>query len=376
MKRRRVSVSVPGFKYDARSRTAFFEIIVPKTGGRVRRRKRVTGVRDQSEAIELYSQFRRSVLEPAAGARPDATFQEYVKANWPISRDARRPISSETEAKEWSALQSRILPGLGHLRITEITDVSVEDFSAELLRQGLSNSTVNSRLRITRKVLAHARRRGKIPAPALDSWPCPLEEKELHQEMSPDEVGRFLRAFDTAVIKGAGGVPASLYYTERLRWARPYFVLAIHLGLARGDLKNLRWTNVDLGRNLVQVERAKTGKTATIPLSRAAREAIEQCRNRPIVSAEYVLVTPEGERYSNVTIRRYFLVALKEAGIRRGIRPHDLRHSFGSLLASAGVPLSYVKAAMGHAHERTTQRYARVNRQSLQPIATALDDIN
>ena len=369
-------MSVPGFKYDARSRTAFFEIIVPKTRGRVRRRKRITGVRDQSEAIELYSQFRRSVLEPA-GAKPDATFQDYVKANWPISRDARRPISSETEAKEWSALQSRILPGLGHLRITEITDVSVEDFSAELLRQGLSNSTVNSRLRITRKVLAHARRRGKITAPALDAWPCPLEEKELHQEMSPDEVGRFLRAFDSAVIPGgAGGKSASDYYTERFRWARPYFVLAIHLGLARGDLKNLRWTNVGLSRNLVQVERVKTGKTATIPLSKAAREVIEQCRLRPIVSAEYVLVTPEGERYSDATIRRYFLAALKEAGIRRRIRPHDLRHSFGSLLASAGVPLSYVKTAMGHAHERTTQRYARVNRQSLQPIAMALDDIN
>lgn len=180
-----------------------------------------------------------------------------MKANWPISRDARRPVSAKTAAKEWSALKSRILPGLGHLRISEITDVSVEDFSAELLRQGLSNSTVNSRLWITRKVLAHARRRGKIPAPALDSWPCPLEEKELHQEMSPDEVGRFLRAFDSAVIKGgAGGTSASLYYTERFRWARPYFVLAIHLGLARGDLKNLRWTNVDLSRNLVQVERA------------------------------------------------------------------------------------------------------------------------
>lgn len=159
MRRRKASVTVPGFKYDARSRTAFFEIIVPKTRGRVRRRKRVTGVRDQSEAIELYSRFRRSVLEPTA-AKPDTTLQEYVKANWPISRDARRPISAETEAKEWSALESRILPGLGHLRISEITDVSVEDFSAELLRKGLSNSTVNSRLRIARKVLAHARRRG------------------------------------------------------------------------------------------------------------------------------------------------------------------------------------------------------------------------
>jgi integrase len=369
-------VRIPGFKYDSRKRMAFLEVILPKTRGKVRRRKKASGVRNQAEALELYSKFRRSVLEPTT-TKPDVTLKEYVDANWPISRDARRPVSTQTAAKEWSALRSRILPGLGHLRISEISDVAIEDFSAELLRQGLSNSTVNSRLRITRKVLAHARRRGKIPVPALDDWPCPLEEKELHQELSADEVGRFLGAFDTAVITGgAGGGPASLYYTERFQWAKPYFVLAIHLGLARGDLKNLRWTNVDLSRNLVQVERAKTGKTATIPLSKVAREAIEQCRTRPIVSAEYVLVTPEGERYSDVTIRRYFLVALKEAGIKRRIRPHDLRHSFGSLLVSARMPLSYVKTAMGHAHERTTQRYARVNLQALQAIAMALDGIN
>jgi integrase len=145
---------------------------------------------------------------------------------------------------------------------------------------------------------------------------------------------------------------------------------------ARKDLKNLRWTNVDLTGNVVTVERAKTGKTAIIPLSKATRQAIEQCRNRPIASTEYVIVTPEGERYSDATVKRTFRAALKVAGITRKIRPHDLRHSFGSLLVSAGVPISHIKTAMGHGDERRTQRYARVNRDFLQPIASALDKIS
>ena len=302
----------PGFRYDSRNRTAFFEVIVPGTAGRKRHRKRVVGVRDRAQALELHGQFRRSVLEPD-GPAPDLTLREYVETNWPISRDARRPISDETADREWSALQSRILPSLGDLPLSKITDVQIEDFSAGLLEDKLSNATVNSRLRITRKVLAHARRRRRITIPALAFWPPALEEKEVHQEMNPDEVRRFLQAFDTAVIKGGVGGDASRFYTERFRWAKPYFVLAIHLGLARKDLKNLSWTNVDFSANLVTVDRAKTGKTAIIPLSKAAREAIEQCRNRPIASTEYVLVTPEGERYSDITIRRYFHAALKEA---------------------------------------------------------------
>jgi integrase len=368
-------VIVPGFRYDSRNRTAFFEVIVPGTAGRKRRRKRVIGVRDRAQALELYGQFRRSVLEPDSPA-PDLTLREYVETNWPISRDARRPISADTAKKELNALQSRILPSLGRLPLSKITDVEIEDFAAQLLKAKLSNATVNSRLRITRKVLANARRRTKIAIPALDFWPSRLEEKEVHQEMNPDEVRRFLGAFDTGVIKGGVGGDASRYYTDRFRWSKPYFVLAIHLGLARKDLKNLRWANVDLTGNVVTVERANTGKTAIIPLSKAAREAIEQCRTRPIASSEFVLVTPEGGRYSDITIKRHFRAAIKEAGINRKIRLHDLRHSFGSLLVSAGVPLAFVKTAMGHSNEKTTERYARVGKDYLQPIASALDKIS
>ncbi len=135
-----------GFRYDSRSRTAYFEITVPKTGGRVRRRKRVPRVRDRAQALELYGEFRRSVLEPGSPKR-DQTLQEYVEKNWPISRDARRPISAETAEREMNALESRILPALGHLPLNKITDVNIEDFAAQLLTTKLSNATVNSRLR-------------------------------------------------------------------------------------------------------------------------------------------------------------------------------------------------------------------------------------
>lgn len=47
---------------------------------------------------------------------------------------------------------------------------------------------------------------------------------------------------------------------------------------------------------------------------------------------------------------------MKAEGLRV-IRFHDLRHTFGSLLVSAGVDLVTVKAAMGHSKISTTERY-------------------
>jgi len=54
---------------------------------------------------------------------------------------------------------------------------------------------------------------------------------------------------------------------------------------------------------------------------------------------------------------RRFKAALKAAGLR-SIRFHDLRHSYGSNLAAAGVDLIRLKTWMGHESIDTTMIYA------------------
>jgi integrase len=43
-----------------------------------------------------------------------------------------------------------------------------------------------------------------------------------------------------------------------------------------------------------------------------------------------------------------------------GVRVHDLRHSYASLLASAGLSLPIIGALLGHTQAATTQRYAHL----------------
>jgi integrase len=63
-----------------------------------------------------------------------------------------------------------------------------------------------------------------------------------------------------------------------------------------------------------------------------------------------------GRHLDGSAIRRRYRRAQKAAGIRP-LRFHDLRHTYGSLLAAAGVDLVTIQAAMGHSVLATTSRY-------------------
>jgi integrase len=59
-------------------------------------------------------------------------------------------------------------------------------------------------------------------------------------------------------------------------------------------------------------------------------------------------------------INRHFFRCLQDAGLKRR-RYHDLRHTFASLLLTAGTPIAYVSEQMGHSSiELTVKRYGHL----------------
>ena len=111
----------------------------------------------------------------------------------------------------------------------------------------------------------------------------------------------------------------------------------------------------------------KGGKRVTIPL------APRTCRSLELYIGERtggaIFLGVGGGRMDRFCADRMVKRLARQAGIRKRISPHSLRHSFFTAALDAGVPLRDVQDAASHADPRTTMRYDRA-RQSLDRHAT------
>jgi integrase len=138
----------------------------------------------------------------------------------------------------------------------------------------------------------------------------------------------------------------------------PYATAAIRLLLFTGarlrEILGLKWEWVDLERGLLLLPDSKTGKK-TIILPSAAVSIIRALPR----SGQYVIAgnDPTSPR---TDLKRPWVVIAKRAQLT-GVRLHDLRHSFASVGAGAGLGLPIIGKLLGHAQAQTTQRYAHLD---------------
>ena len=151
----------------------------------------------------------------------------------------------------------------------------------------------------------------------------------------------------------------SLTDDEYLDHLKPMVLLTMNTGLRRGELFNLRWSNIDLEhRNLtVAGSYAKSGTTRQIPLDDEAVDVLKQWRSQMVQDSGFVFAVKLGGRVNNV--RKACKKLLENAGIEN-FRWHDLQHHFASKLVMAGVDLNTVREFLGHSTITMTLRYAHL----------------
>jgi integrase len=132
--------------------------------------------------------------------------------------------------------------------------------------------------------------------------------------------------------------------------------LAILTGMRRGEQFNAKWADWKRRDSVLLVD-GKTGPRQ-VRISRAARRCLARMRRR--ARAGQLYITPE-RNASPIDRRRWFERAVKKAGLASKFRWHDLRHTFCSRLAAAGVPLLQIQQLAGHASFQTTLRYAHLS---------------
>lgn len=159
---------------------------------------------------------------------------------------------------------------------------------------------------------------------------------------------------------------AALY--EHCELAHVWRLMA-NTGLRRAEAQHLKWCDVDMEAGVLQVvstdeERTKSGKWRQVPLSEGATQALELLR-LDTGGTPYVLPRMRGPSLSRVFLRDAARLGLKGS-------LHSLRHSYGSHMVMAGVPLRTLQVLMGHASFTTTERYASVGKDHLLEQAKAV----
>ena len=140
-------------------------------------------------------------------------------------------------------------------------------------------------------------------------------------------------------------------------WLREIIVFALNTGLRQDELLSLEWNRVNLFRKTILIQKTKNGKPKTLPLNKVALGVLNRRLKVKSIKNDFVFFSRNGKKINKHNLRLSFYRVMKKAEIT-DFRFHDLRHTFATRLAQAGVDLYKISKLLGHKNIRTTQRYA------------------
>jgi integrase len=251
--------------------------------------------------------------------------------------------------------EKRLKPFFGAIKPAAVTPSDVRRYVAQLVaRSEVSAKTINNSLAVLRVFFAHLEEDGDIvrnparsPAGARERIKLPAAHREMDY-LRLDEIPRYLDACDdvyrplaeTLIATGLRISEALALTWADVEWsARSLRVLRSRKAQGHGSTKGDRFRSVDFGPRL----------EAVLGELRVA--------GAPLHARTLVFRGPRGGELSRSDVSRdLHKHALGDAGLRRTLRLHDLRHTAAASWLAAGLPLIYVQRQLGHASITTTQQ--------------------
>ena len=176
--------------------------------------------------------------------------------------------------------------------------------------------------------------------------------------LDPEEMPRFLEVLNRA----------------NSQTFRDYVLLSLYTGARQGNVLAMRWAAMDLKRRVWVIPAAehKSGKTTTVILSDQAVEILK--RRKREATGEFVLPGRVHGHYGRPTVA--WKRQMARCGFPEHVTMHDLRRTFGSWQAAAGVSLHIIGKSLGHVSTSATAIYARINndpvRQAVEAVTAAM----
>jgi integrase len=282
-----------------------------------------------------------------------------------------------SQRKSGVATVQRIRSNFSHLMQRPLIDINlwvVEKWRSEELKCGKAKTTINRDITALKACLSRAVEWGVLNENPLQKLrPIRTDNLSRARYLTADEersLRKTLRERDEQLCqrRESGNKwrrdrhQATLpdlslrFFSDYLR---PMVLLTMNTGLRRGEMLQLKWSDVNLLQRKVVIrgDNAKSGKTRYVPLNDEALSTLQ--RWQPSAEAmDWVFPAHDGGRM--MSIKTSWKRVLKRAAIR-DFRWHDLRHHFASRLVMKGVDLNTVRELLGHSDLSMTLRYAHLS---------------
>lgn len=250
------------------------------------------------------------------------------------------------------SLRQRVLPEFGSWQLTELRRSDVQAWIDGLLGENLAAATVRNTVNPLQAIYRHAIRRDLVTVNPTRDLEMPAARGKRDRIASAQEAQALLEALPDE---------------QRAVWATAFYA-----GLRRGELRALRWCDVDLGRLEIAVSRswdevaaAQDPKTETsertVPILAVLRDyLIAHKMDGGRDGEDLVFGRTATSAFVPSTIDNRAKRAWEKAKLAK-ITMHECRHTFASLLIDAGVNAKAIQTFMGHSTiEMTYDQYGHL----------------
>lgn len=252
----------------------------------------------------------------------------------------------------------KLLVFLGHegKRVTDVELSDLQTFAARLHDVGIgprSQCRILSGVRSFYRFLVMDGYMDNDPTELLES---PVLGEHLPEFLTPQEVDQLKDSIDVSKPEGHRN--------------RAIIEVLFSCGLRVSELVNLKWSQLYADERYLRIL-GKGSKERLVPISNTALREIENYlpwRNSLKIKPgeeDYVFLNRRGAHLTRVMVLIMLKTQAEEAGIKKTISPHTLRHSFATALLEGGADLRVIQALLGHESIGTTEIYTHMSMQTL-----------
>ncbi|OGF82911.1 hypothetical protein A2924_00590 [Candidatus Giovannonibacteria bacterium RIFCSPLOWO2_01_FULL_44_16] len=327
------------------------------------RRKSPENSKAGAEAYEAMLRHKLAIGEvivsPKDIKKAEAQEQTFEKFAWKwFNSHVRANLKQSGIENTKIILRAHLIPFFGNVPIGKINTMKIDEFKAKKINEHLANKSVNNYLTILNTCLKAAQEGlGLTTLPRVKLLKTPPQTYDF---LTIDESNNLL-----ANLSGM---------------AREIVLTAIRTGLRKGELKALRWQDIDwVNRRLVVrhswcrytkgLTSPKSNKFRYVPLT---DDVYFMLKDRKQETGPIFYTNKRNQNFDYWTLKCKMLEACKNANLRF-ITVHTLRHTFASHLVMKGAPLIAVQQLLGHSDIRITMRYAHLSQSSLREAINLLD---